>query len=129
SPLENWVRLWLQHALGPLDGVVVAAVCRQAREDAGATAWQANQHLWVSLLPPTLRHASRDMGEQLLALAESWPWAVSSVPRLRQIASCASGSNPQSAIRDPKFQQWHHAPVFATLAAAAGSSPREALTV
>ena len=26
--LEQWVRLWLQNAVGPLEGVVVASVCR-----------------------------------------------------------------------------------------------------
>ena len=26
--LERWVRSWLLHALGPLEGVIVAATCR-----------------------------------------------------------------------------------------------------
>src|SRR5208283_1498951 len=68
--LERWTRLWLNHAVGPLEGLVVAAVCR-----AVDSALRANDLLWASLTPPTLRHASRDLGEQLLSLAEVWPWA------------------------------------------------------
>src|SRR5207302_11508331 len=77
-----------------------------------------NELLWSSLAPPTLRHASRDMGEQLLGLAELWPWAAESVAALR---TCLEDS--------PEPREWHHAPVFATLAAAAGSGPTEALAV
>jgi urease accessory protein len=53
------------------------------------------------------------MGEQLLGLAGSWSWAADGVAGLR------------TASPGP----WHHAPVFATLAAAAGATPTAALLV
>ena len=106
--LEQWTRSWLHRAVGPLEGTVVAAVARSR-----ARAAEANELLWASLVPPTLRHASRDLGEQLLALAEGWPWAAGAVAALRRGAPAS----------------WHHAPVFATLAAAAGATPAEAAAV
>jgi urease accessory protein len=105
--LERWARLWLRHSLGPCEGVVVAAVCR------GSAAADANDLLEASLVPPTLRHASREMGGQLLNLADSWAWATAAVAGLR-----AASLGP-----------WHHAPVFATLAATASATPTEALLV
>src|SRR3954447_24812988 len=67
--LERWARLWLRHAVGPLEGAVVASVCRAARAGAWSIILEANHLLRASLAPPTLRMASRDMGGQLLALA------------------------------------------------------------
>src|SRR5437588_1280356 len=107
ASLEQWTRSWLRHAVGPLEGTGVAAVCRAVAEDDGRVARTANELLWVSLTPPTLRHASRDLGEQLLALAEAWPWAAAAAATLRRLA-------PERA----PSATWHHAPVFATLAAA-----------
>ncbi len=105
--LERWIRLWLHHALGPCEGVVVGAVASDP-----TLFGHANDLLEASLTPTTLRHASREMGGQLLALAEGWEWAGPSPARR------ASGERP-----------WHHAPVFATLAAAAGATPAEARLV
>jgi urease accessory protein len=119
ASLEDWIRLWLRHALGPCEGIAVAATCRAAARHDWTSARKANELLWCSLAPPTLRHASRDMGEQLLALAEVWPWAAASAAALR---SCGGEGR-----RKPR--EWHHAPVFATLAAAAGCNPVEALAV
>jgi urease accessory protein len=116
--LEHWIRHWLRHALGPCEGVVVAATCQAAMQRDWGRVRHANELLWCSLSPPTLRHGSRDMGEQLLALSEGWPWAAQSAAALRQGGVGWSGP-----------QEWHHAPVFATLAAAAGSAPVEALAV
>jgi urease accessory protein len=116
--LERWTRLWLCHALGPSEGTVVAAVCRAAGDHDWPVVRKSNELLWSSLVPPTLRNASRDMGEQLLALAEAWPWAAENVAALRRYTETSSGT-----------REWHHAPVFATLAAAAGSEPKEALGV
>jgi urease accessory protein len=109
--LERWVRRWLTASLGPLEGVVVSTVCGDADKNGWATATAANLLLWTSLTPVTLRHASRDMGEQLLSLAESWPWAATVTYDLRQCLS---------------ERQWHHAPVFGTLAFACGCTPAEA---
>jgi urease accessory protein len=108
--LERWTRLWLRHSLGPCEGVVVAAVCR------GAAAADANDLLEATIVPPTLRLASREMGGQLLNLAEAWEWAR---PVIR----------PLLALRAGGGRAWHHAPVFATLAAAAGAGPADALLV
>src|SRR5262249_41898148 len=111
--LERWVHLWLRETVGPYEGVIVASVCRAATALDWPSVLLANELLWTGMGPPTLRHASRDMGEQLLALAEGWPWAAESVTLLRRLS----------------HDEWHHAPVFATLAAAAGAAPDEALTV
>ncbi len=110
--LERWTRAWLRHAVGPFEGVGVAAVCRAAAAREWGAVARANELLHVGLTPPTLRHASRDMGGQLLALAEAWDWAAETTARLRGLAD-----------------EWHHAPVFATLTAAAGASPEDALLV
>src|SRR5262245_22154729 len=79
ATLEAWVRAWLHHALGPCEGVVVAAVCRAVSEENWAVFERANELLDSSLTPATLRGASREMGEQLLGLAESWPWAAATL--------------------------------------------------
>lgn len=113
TSLEGWARAWLRYSLAPLEGVVVAAACSAARVADWRAVREANDLLDVSLTPPTLRQASGDMGEQLLALAESWPWAAPSAAELR-----AMPSHP-----------WHHAVVFGVLAASAGSDPHEALIV
>lgn len=116
--LERWGRLWLTHSIGPLEGVVVAAVCRATTAGDWPTALRANELLWAGLLPPTLRHASRDLGEQLLGLAEVWPWAAACVATLRRLTATS-----------PTPNLWHHAPVFAALAAVAGADPAEAVAI
>src|SRR3989442_3079083 len=54
ASLEQWARLWLRHALGPCEGIVVAAGCRAARQGDWTTGCQANDLLWSKLAPPTL---------------------------------------------------------------------------
>jgi urease accessory protein len=84
----------------------------------------------ASIVPATLRNASLEMGEQLLALAESWPWAGAIDSRARSASKCID--TPLLALRTHQVNgspSWHHAVVFATLAAAAGASPRNALLV
>src|SRR5713226_209170 len=61
--LESWVRRWLRFVVAPFEGVVVAAVCRAAARQEWSAACRANEILWTGLTPPTLRNASRDMGE------------------------------------------------------------------
>src|SRR4051794_31947401 len=63
--LERWVRSWLEHSVAPFEGVVVAEACRAAARDDWPRVLDANDLLAVGITPPTLRHASRDMGEQL----------------------------------------------------------------
>jgi urease accessory protein len=113
--LEKWTRNWLVYVLAPAEGAVVAAVSRAIASDDWTTALRANEMLEASLSPPTLRHASREMGEQLLALAGGWDWAATAVERLRSAA--------------PVIATWHHAPVFASLAATAGADPAAALAL
>jgi urease accessory protein len=116
--LERWARSWLVHSVAPLEGIVVAAVCRAAaRGDWSRVRW-GNVLLQTSLSPPTLRNASRGMGEQLLTLAESWPWGAAAAAALRRAAEAKED-----------FGGWHHAVVFGTLAAAAPAGPAEAATV
>jgi urease accessory protein len=111
ASLEQWVRHWLRDCLGPCEGVVVAAACRAAAAGDWPLVVEANDLLEASLTPTTLRHASREMGGQLLSLAECWVWAAA-------VAALRAAAGP-----------WHHAPVFATLAAAAGTTPGDALVV
>ncbi|MBM3997506.1 MAG: urease accessory protein UreF [Planctomycetes bacterium] len=105
TSLEEWTRAYLCWTLAPLEGVIVGAVA-----DCPTLAEEANELMWASIMPPTLRNASRDMGEQLRALASSWKWAVDSLPRETQ-------------------KQWHHAVVFACLTAGAGATPRESIAI
>jgi urease accessory protein len=118
ASLETWVRFWLRHGIGPFDAVLVAASCTCApQQEWSALVW-LNTLLWAGSAPPTLRHASRDLGEQLLSLAAAWPWAEASVTRVRAAMAeiCETG-------------QWHHPIVFGTLAAAAGARPVDAVAV
>src|SRR5260370_29232973 len=50
--LEHWIRLWLRHALGPCEGIVVAAACQAARQRDWKIVQKANDLLWASLAPP-----------------------------------------------------------------------------
>lgn len=114
ATLERWTRGWLRNALAPLEGVIVAAVCRAAAADDWPTIRRANELLTASLAPPSLRNASLEMGEQLLALAATWLWSAGGVRIFRERA--ASGP------------RWNHAVVFGLLGALAGAGVREVLT-
>jgi urease accessory protein len=130
STLESWVRAWLRFALGPFEAVVVAAVCQAVTGGESAVLAQANELLDASLTPTTLRSASREMGEQLLALAESWPWAASVFTPARRVSEVhGEPSLTHRASGRESFGTWHHAVVFATLAATAGATTEEAVLV
>jgi urease accessory protein len=116
--LESWVRFWLRFAVAPFEGIVVGAVCRMAAEEDWPGIRAANQIVATSIAPPTLRKASQDMGEQLLTLAEAWPWAAGAMTELHRAVGTGAG-----------FGEWHHAPVFGTLCAAANAMPAEAVAV
>jgi urease accessory protein len=118
ASLETWVRLWLRHGIGPLDAVLVAACCTAAQRQDWRALIRLNTVLGAAITPPSLRQASRDMGEQLLSLAAAWPWAEASVTRVRA-----------AAAETPPTDQWHHAIAFGTLAAAAGARPVDAVAV
>ncbi len=114
ADLERWIGDWLMLAAGPLEGVVLAAAFRAAACKDWPTVLHANELLGVSLAPPTLRNASRDMGDQLLSLAESWPWCADLVQDLRH-----------ALPRGP----WHHATVFGALAIRCEVNPAQAVAV
>ncbi len=108
--LERWVADWLRHSLAPLEGVLVASVCRAVAGGDWPTACRANAVLIASLAPPSTRSASREMGDQLLALALTWPWSREGAGELQRHCPGA-----------------YHAIVFGALAALAGCAPEEAL--
>jgi len=109
--LERWTRRWLRACLGPLEGVLVASSCREART-APVALEKLNELLEVSILPPTIRRASREMGQQLLTLGTTWAW-------------CAADLAPFLGMRP---DGWHHPVAFGLLGALAGASPGDVLT-
>jgi urease accessory protein len=109
--LEHWVRAWLRFSLAPFEGVVVAAVCRAAQAGDHALPQRANQLVRASLTTPSVRAASREMGEQLLSLATTWAWSRARAAQLEQ-----QGAG------------WHHSVVFGFLGAVAAASPAQTLT-
>ncbi len=114
--LEEFVRNWLWHALGPLEGVVVAYACRAGALEEWDVLARANALLSASIAPPSIRAACREMGEQLLSLASTWVWSA------RGIAAFQDGA---PGGRD--FRIWNHPAVFGLLGALAGGSPEETL--
>ena len=53
---------------------------------------EGNELLRVSLTPPSLRAASRDIGGQLLLLAEAWPWAAAATAAAARLVSGENGT-------------------------------------
>jgi urease accessory protein len=115
ATLERWTRSWLRRSLGPLEGVVVAAVCRKAAEQRWPEVVEANQLVDASLNPAALRNASREMGQQLLQLAATWEWSRDQVAEL-------TGRSDQN-------ESWQYCVAFGVLAAFADAAPDEALGV
>jgi urease accessory protein len=116
ASLEEWALDWMSHALGPLEGVIVASACRSAAGEDWPEAGRANAILTASIAPPSIRAASREMGEQLLSLASTWSWSREGIARFEAAA-------PHG--RD--WRRWNHAAVFGMLGAIAGGSPHETL--
>jgi urease accessory protein len=119
--LEGWTGAWLRFTLGPAEGVVVASACRAASspESAGASLQRANDLLRAILNPPSVRTASREMGERLLELAATWDWSAAGVARLL---------GPLAASAAPRGERgWHHAVVFGVLGALSGATARDTL--
>lgn len=113
--LEGWTRRWLHTALGPLEGVLVAAACRAAHAGDSAALATLNRMVETSIVPPSTRAASREMGDQLLALGTTWGW-------------CAPGLADLLANLAEPPQSWHHPIVFGLLGALADGDAREVLT-
>lgn len=120
ATLENWTRQWLQASLGPLEGVLVANACRAGHARDTAALAQLNELAEVSLVPPTIYRASREMGEQLIALGLTWQWCADP---LTQLLPAASTDDPPTTHRG-----WHHPVAFGLLGALAGAQPAEVLS-
>ncbi len=112
--LENWTRRWLKTSLGPLEGVLVASACRAGHSGNSDELRDLNEMAEVSIVPPSIRRASREMGDQLIALGSTWAW-------------CAKGLAPFT--RDiPANEAWHHPVAFGLLGAIAKAEPDAVLT-
>lgn len=112
--LEQWTRNWLRTSLGPLEGVLVASSCRAALADDHVTLRECNQIAEASVVPPSIRRASREMGDQLLGLASTWEW-------------CERRLEPFLVAESAAVVHWHHPVVFGLLGALAGGGPEEVL--
>jgi urease accessory protein len=115
--LERWTRHWLRSSLGPLEGVLAASGCRSARAGKPSEIHELNRLADASIIPPSIRRASREMGEQLVALGTTWTW-------------CAEGLAPflEPAREAEHSTIWHHPVAFGLLGALAGGEPEEVLT-
>ena len=113
--LERWTRRWLQTSLGPLEGVLVASGCRIARSGAPIELFELNRLANVSIMPPSTRRASREMGEQLITLGSTWAW-------------CAQGLTPFIDAQADAEGGWHHSVAFALLGVLANAEPIDVLT-
>jgi urease accessory protein len=111
ASLELWTGNWLRTSLGPLEGVLVAASCRSAIAGRPGELPELNSLAEVSIVPPSIRRASREMGEQLLALGASWVWSARGLTEVAE-----------------SFEGWHHCVAFGLLGALAGGEPVEVLT-
>ncbi len=113
--LERWTLRWLRTSLGPLEGILVASGCRGARAERPADLQALNLLADVSIMPSSIRTASREMGEQLLALGTTWEW-------------CATELKPflQAPFAEP--HRWHHSVAYGLLGALAGCEPFDVLT-
>ncbi len=74
--LEQWTSRWLRTALGPLEGVLVAASCRATHAGSVDDLHAQNHLAEVSIVPPSTRRASREMGDQLVSLGSTWAWCA-----------------------------------------------------
>lgn len=120
ASLEQWTRHWLRSSLGPFEGVLVAGACRAAGRGDGPALRHLNRLAQATLVPPTILRASREMGEQLIALGLTWEWCAD---RLAAIVPPGADDDPNAAPRG-----WHHPVAFGVLGALAGSEPAEVVT-
>lgn len=109
--LERWTSLWLRTSLGPLEGVILICATRAVQNTSPEEIKNLNDILDVSIAPPTIRNASREMGTQLLSLATTWNWCS------EQLAS----------LIGPNHTGWHHAVIFGILGSIAGCDAEDVL--
>ena len=110
AELETWTRAWLEHAVAPADGLLVAHATRADKADDWDALLELNDLLTANKTAPTLRLASTRQGDALLGLASGWPWS----------------SLRAASIRSASAGPWHHAVIFGALAARAGLTAVEA---
>ena len=110
--LERWTGRWLRLALGPFEGAVVAASGRAALGGDREGLIALNQMVDASMPPPSIRRASREMGDQLLGLGSTWAWS----------------SGGLGALRDDRAEGWHHSVAFGIMGALAGAQSEDVLT-
>jgi urease accessory protein len=114
--LERWTGHWLRASLGPLEGVLVASACRAALAGGAADDLAGlNRLADASIMPHSTRAASREMGEQLMALGATWAWS-------------ASGLTPYLGAPRGGPGGWHHSVAFGLLGALSGGDVEEVLT-
>ncbi len=110
--LESWTRHWLRLSVGPLEGVLVAAACRSARCGDVDQLVSLSRVAEASIVAPSIRRASREMGDQLLALAMTWAWSAKALQSF--------------SLGEPSG--WYHPVVFGWLGSVADGTPEEVLT-
>ena len=115
ASLETWTRQWLNASLSSLEGVLVACSCRAAAIDDAAMISELAELANVSIIPPSVKQASYEMGDQLIALGQTWNWSTERLARLIE------------TVRMPP-RGWHHAIAFGVLGAIAGSGAVDVLT-
>src|SRR5690606_19785738 len=74
--LERWTLSWLRGSLGPFEGVLVASACRATLDGRAGDHPNMNELAEASIVPPSTRQASREMGDQLMALGATWVWSA-----------------------------------------------------
>ena len=71
----------------------------------------------ASIIPPSIRTASREMGVQLMSLGATWAWCAEAVASMHGASSDRDQIGP-----------WHHPVAFGTLGAFAGAAVVDVLT-
>jgi urease accessory protein len=112
--LERWTRRWLRASLGPFEGILVASSCRAARAGRAGDLAALNRYAEVSIVAPSIRRASREMGQQLLALGATWAWSAAGLAVLT--------GQPAAEV-----EAWHHPIAFGMLGAVADCEPEVVL--
>jgi urease accessory protein len=113
--LERWTSQWIRTSLGPLEGVLVAAACRDGHAGNYDCVTKWNERAGVMIVPPSIRNASREMGTQLIALGSTWKWAAQKLEPFKLAASATGYS-------------WHHPVAFGLMGALAGAPTKDVLT-
>jgi urease accessory protein len=113
--LELWTGRWLRRSLGPLEGVLVASACKAGHAQSLDQLTALNLLADVSIVPPSIRAASREMGEQLMALALTWDWSAGVLQNFFKGGASSPGA-------------WHHPVAFGLIGAIGGGVPADVLT-